>query len=178
MEDSFLDTFLGHPAEGSFMGWLAEGGLWAFLIAGGAVFAWWIVRIMLRRGLRQAVRGLDQHEATADVGMAVQAADSWISNFLVGALFAGAAILGILSVLGNNIDPALAYLKDAGSATANWIATDALRIVLILFMSWVVTRIARRVIPRSPKAIGNTVERVCRRCCGVDLCVSAIHGAN
>lgn len=153
MEDSFLDTFLGHPAEGSFMGWLAEGGLWAFLIAGGAVFAWWIVRIMLRRGLRQAVRGLDQHEATADVGMAVQAADSWISNFLVGAVFAGAAILGILSVLGNNIDPALAYLKDAGSATANWIATDALRIVLILFMSWVVTRIARRVIPRVMSSI-------------------------
>jgi moderate conductance mechanosensitive channel len=148
MEDSFLDTFLGHPAEGSFMGWLADGGLWAFLIAGGAIFGWWLVRIMLRRGLRQAVRGLDQHEATADVGMAVQAADSWISNFLVAVVFAGAAILGILSVLGNNIDPALGYLREAASATGNWLATDGLRIVLILFMSWVVTRVARRVIPR------------------------------
>ncbi len=148
MEDSFLDTFLGHPAEGSFMGWLADGGLWAFLIAGGAIFGWWLVRIMLRRGLRQAVRGLDQHEATADVGMAVQAADSWISNFLVAAVFAGAAILGILAVLGNNVDPAVGYLKGAGSATGNWLATDGLRIVLIFFMSWVVTRIARRVIPR------------------------------
>jgi small conductance mechanosensitive channel len=148
MEDSFLDTFLGHPPEGTFMAWLAEGGLWAFLIALAAIVGWWLVRIFLRRGLRQAVRGLDQHEATADVGMAVQAADSWISNFLVAAIFATAAILGILNVLGNNIDPAIGYLKDVGSAFGSWLAYDGLRIVLILFMSWVVTRIARRVIPR------------------------------
>jgi len=153
MEDTVLDVLLGHPAEGSFMGWLADGGLWAFLIAGGAVLGWWLVRIMLRRGLRQAVRGLDQHEATADVGMAVQAADSWISNFLVALLFTSAAILGILAVLGNNVDPAVGYLKDAASSTGNWLATDGLRIVLILFMSWVATRIARRVIPRVMSSI-------------------------
>lgn len=148
MEDSFLDTFLGHPPEGTFLAWLAEGGLWAFLIAAAAIIGWWVVRRVLRRGLHQAVRGLDQHEATADVGMAVQAADSWISNFLVAAVFATAAILGILHVLGNNIDPAIDYLKDAGSAVGSWLASDGLRILLILFMSWVVTRIARRVIPR------------------------------
>jgi small conductance mechanosensitive channel len=148
MENSFLDTLLGHPTEGSFMAWLADGGLWAGLIALAAVLGWWLVRIMLRRGLRQAIRGLDQHEATADVGMAVQAADSWISNFLVAAVFTTAAILGILHVLGNNIDPAIEYLKDAGSSTGTWMATGGLRIVLILFMSWVVTRVARRVIPR------------------------------
>jgi small-conductance mechanosensitive channel len=153
MEDTFLDVLLGHPTEGSFMGWLADGGLWAFLIAGGAVLGWWLVRIMLRRGLRHAVRGLDQHEATADVGMAVQAADSWISNFLVALLFTAAAILGILAVLGNNVDPAVGYLKDAASSTGNWLATDGLRIVLILFMSWVATRIARRVIPRVMSSI-------------------------
>ena len=67
MEDSFLDTFLGHPAEGTFLAWLSDGGLWALLIAVGAVIGWWIVRLVLRRGLRQAIRGLDQHEATADV---------------------------------------------------------------------------------------------------------------
>jgi small-conductance mechanosensitive channel len=148
MEDSFLDNFLGNPADGTFMAWLVDGGLWAFIIALGAVLGWWIVRRMLRRGLRQAVRGLDQHEATADVGMAVQAADSWISNFLVAGIIAAAAILGILHVLGNNIDPAIDYLKGAGATTGNWLVTDGLRIVLILFMSWVVTRIARRVIPR------------------------------
>ena len=148
MEDSFLDTFLGNPPEGTFMAWLAEGGLWAFLIALAAIIGWWVVRILLRRGLRQAVQGLDQHEATADVGMAVQAADSWISNFLVAGIFATAAILGILHVLGNNVGPAIDYLKDAGSGLGSWLASDGLRIVLILFMSWVVTRIARRVIPR------------------------------
>jgi small conductance mechanosensitive channel len=153
MGDSFLDTFLGHPADGTFMAWLADGGLWAALIAVAAVVGWWVVRIILRRGLRQAVQGLDQHEATADVGMAVQAADSWISNFLVAAVFGIAAVLGILHVLGNNIDPAIDYLKDAGSATGNWLATDGLRIVLILFMSWVVTRVARRVIPRVMSSI-------------------------
>jgi len=130
------------------MAWLADGGLWAALIAVGAFVGWWVVRIILRRGLRQAVQGLDQHEATTDVGLAVQAADSWISNFLVAVVFGVAAILGILHVLGNNVDPAIDYLKDAGSATGNWLATDGLRILLILFMSWVVTRIARRVIPR------------------------------
>ena len=121
MEDSFLDTFLGNPADGTFLAWLADGGLWAFLIALGAIIGWWGVRVVLRRGLRQAVRGLDQHEATADVGMAVQAADSWISNFLVAVVFLVAAVLGILHVLGNNVDPALDYLKNAGSATGNWI---------------------------------------------------------
>ncbi len=148
MDDSFLDDFLGHPADGTFTAWLADGGLWAFLIALAAVLGWIVVRIVLRRGLKQAIRGLDQHEATADVGMAVQAADSWISNILVAGLFAVAAILGILHVLGNNVDPAVDYLKNAGSSTGNWLATDGLRIVLILFMSWVATRVARRVIPR------------------------------
>ena len=148
MEESFLDNFLGNPAEGSFLAWLADGGLWAFLIAAGAIIAWWIVRLILRRGLRQAVRGLDQHEATADVGMAVQAADSWISNIFVAAVIGAAAALGILSVLGNNVDPAVGYLKNTGATTGNWLATDGLRIVLIFFMSWVMTRIARRVIPR------------------------------
>ena len=80
MEESFLDRLLGNPADGTFLGWLASGGLWAFLIAFGAILCWWLVRVVLRRGLRQAVKGLDQHDATADVGMVVQAADSWISN--------------------------------------------------------------------------------------------------
>jgi small conductance mechanosensitive channel len=148
MEESFLDNFLGNPVEGTFMAWVADGGLWALLIALGAILGWWMVRVILQRGLRQAVRGLDQHDATADVGMAVQAADSWISNFLVAAVFGIAAILGILHVLGNNVDPAVDYLKNAGATTGNWLVTDGLRIVLIFFMSWVVTRIARRVIPR------------------------------
>jgi len=148
MEDSFLETLLGHPSEGTFTAWLVDGGLWAFLIALAAIVGWWVVRIILRRGLRQAVRGLDQHEATADVGMAVQAADSWISNFLVAAIFLTAAILGILHVLGNNVEPAIDYLKSAGSSAGSWLASDGLRILLIFFMSWVVTRIARRVIPR------------------------------
>ena len=148
MEDSFLDKFLGHPAEGSFLAWLSDGGLWALLIALGAVIGWWAVRLVLRRGLRQAIRGLDQHEATADVGMAVQAADSWISTFLTAIVFGVAAVLGILQVLGSNIDPALDYLKDFGSASFNWLVTDGLRIVLILVLSWVVARVARRAIPR------------------------------
>jgi small conductance mechanosensitive channel len=148
MDDSFLDVFLGHPADGTFMAWLASGGLWAFLIASAAIVGWFVIRIVLRRGLKQAIRGLDQHEATADVGMAVQAADSWISNVFVAIVFGVAAILGILHVLGNNVDPAIEYLKNAGSSTGNWLVTDGLRIVLILFMSWVATRVARRVIPR------------------------------
>ena len=148
MDDSFLDVFLGHPADGTFLAWLAGGGLWAFLIALAAVIGWLVVRIVLRRGLKQAIRGLDQHEATADVGMAVQAANSWISNIFVAVVFGVAAILGILHVLGNNIDPAIEYFKNAGSSTGNWLATDGLRIALILFMSWVATRVARRVIPR------------------------------
>ncbi len=148
MEESFLDRLLGNPVDGTFFSWLAGGGLWAFLIAFGAILGWWLVRVVLRRGLRQAVKGLDQHDATADVGMVVQAADSWISNFLVAVVFGVAAILAILHVLGNNVDPAINYLKSAGSATGIWLATDGLRIVLILFMSWIVTRIARRVIPR------------------------------
>lgn len=153
MEDSFLDTLLGHPAEGTIMAWLVNGGLWALLIGLGGFVGWWLVRRFLRRGLRQAVRGLDQHEATADVGMAVQAADSWISNFLVAAVFGVAATLGILNVLGNNITPATDFLKDAGAATGNWFVTHGLRIAMIFFLGWVATRIARRVIPRALSSI-------------------------
>ncbi|HAG55126.1 MAG TPA: hypothetical protein DCL17_01825 [Dehalococcoidia bacterium] len=153
MEDSFLDTLLGHPAEGTVVAWLVNGGLWALLIGLGGFVGWWLVRRFLRRGLRQAVQGLDQHEATADVGMAVQAADSWISNFLVAAVFVVAATLGILNVLGNNITPATDFLKDAGAATGNWFVTDGLRIAMIFFLGWVATRIARRVIPRALSSI-------------------------
>ncbi|MEC9292730.1 MAG: mechanosensitive ion channel family protein [Chloroflexota bacterium] len=148
MEDSFLDKFLGHPAEGTFLAWLADGGLWALMIAIGAVVAWSIVRLILRRGLRQAIRGLGQHDATADVGMAVQAADSWISNFFTAVVCGVVAVLGILQVLGNNIDPAIDYLKSFGASRFNWLVTDGLRIVLIVFLSWVLGRLTRRAIPR------------------------------
>ena len=163
MDDSFLEVLFDHPADGSFLAWLADGGLWALLIVLGAIVGWWLVRKCLRRGLRQAVRGLDQHEATADVGMAVQAADSWISNALVAVVFGVAATLGILNVLGNNVDPAINFLKDAGATTGNWFATDGLRILMIFFLSWVVSRIAKRVIPRALSSImlgqASTVDR-------------------
>ena len=148
-----LDKLLGYPAEGSFLAWISDGGLWALLIALGAVAGWWLTRRFLRRGLRQAIRGLDQHEATADVGMAVRAADSWISNFLVAIVFGVAATLGILNVLGNNIDPAIDFLASVGANTGNWLATDGLRIVMILALAWVATRIAKRVIPRALSSI-------------------------
>ena len=153
MTDSFLDNLLGNPTEGSLLGWLAAGGLWAILIAVAALFAWWATRILTRRSLRQAVKELDQHEATADVGVAVQAADSWISNVLIGAIFATAGIIGILHVLGNNVDPAIDYIARTASRIGNWLTTDGIRIVLILFMSWVTTRITRRVIPRVMSSI-------------------------
>ena len=163
MDESFLQVLFNHPTEGSFLAWLADGGLWALLIALGAVIGWWLVRRFLHRGLRQAVRGLDQHEATADVGLAVQAADSWISNLVVTAVFGIAATLGILNVLGNNIDPAIDFLKDAGATTGNWFVTEGLRILMIFFLSWVVTRIARRVIPKALTSImlgqASTVDR-------------------
>ena len=148
MNDSLLDRFLGYPAEGTFLAWLSGGGLWALVIALISVIGWWLVRRILRRGLKQAIRGLDQHEATAEVGLAVQAADSWISNVLVAIVFISAAVLGILYVLGNNIDPAVEFLKIFGSATGNWLVTDGLRIVLILLLSWITTRAVRRIIPR------------------------------
>lgn len=153
MEESFLDKLLDNPADGTFLAWISDGGLWALLIALGAVVGWWLVRRYLRLGLQQAVRGLDQHEATADVGMAVRAADSWITNFLVAAVFGVAATLGILSVLGSNIDPAINFLKNAGATTGSWFASDGLRIGMILFLSWIATRIAKRVIPRALSSI-------------------------
>jgi small-conductance mechanosensitive channel len=163
MDDSFLEVLFNHPAEGTFLAWLVDGGLWALLIALGAVVGWWLVRRFLRRGIRQAIRGLDQHEATADVGMAVQAADSWISNILVAAVFGVAAVLGILVVLGNNVDPAIDFLKDAGANAGNWLATGGLRILMIFFLAWIVSRIAKRVIPRALSSImrgqASTVDR-------------------
>ena len=153
MEESFLDKLLDSPADGTFLAWVSDGGLWALLIALGAVIGWWLVRRYLRQGLHKAVRGLDQHEATADVGMAVQAADSWITNFLVAAVFGVAAVLGILNVLGNNIDPAINFLKNAGANVGGWLATDGLRILMILFLSWVATRVTKRVIPRALSSI-------------------------
>jgi small conductance mechanosensitive channel len=148
MGEKFLNNLFNNPADGSFLAWVVDGGLWAFLIALAAIIGWLVVRRLLRRGLRQAVRGLDQHEATTDVGLAVQAADSWISNVLVAAVFTVAAVLAILSVLGNNIDPALDFLKDAGASFGTWLGSDGTRILMILFLSWAATRVARRVIPR------------------------------
>ncbi len=143
-----LDELFGNPADGTFAAWLVDGGLWAILIAAAGVFAWWFARRGLRRWVRQAISGLGQSDATADVDIAIQAADSRITSLAIALVIGFLSVLGILAALGNNVDPAAEFLRDTGASIGIWLGTAGLTIALIVFASWVATRIVRRIIPR------------------------------
>jgi len=143
-----LDELFGNPADGTFAAWLVDGGLWAILIAAAGVFAWWFVRRALRRGVRQAISSLGQSDATADVDIAIQAADSRIASLALAIVIGFLTVLGVLAVLGSNVDPAVEFLRDAARNIGIWLGTNGLTIAVIIFASWVATRTVRRIIPR------------------------------
>ena len=148
MNGSLLRDLFGNPADGTFLAWLADKGLWAALIAVGAVAVWILARSLIRRRITRAVATLEKMEAAAEVRPAVRFFDRLLTDVIPGAAILSAAVLGILHVLGANIDPALGYLENTGRAAGQWFATDGLRIALIIFLGWVATRISRQWLPR------------------------------
>lgn len=148
MNDSFLRELFGSPEEGTFFAWLADGGLWALLIVFGAVAMWFLVRRVTQRRMRRADAIADHQEGGDGVRSAAVAANGLLIGILSGVILAVAAIAGILIVLGSNAAPFFDATRQAWDQVGEWLLTHGTRILLILGIGWVASRVARRVIPR------------------------------
>ena len=147
-----LRELFGNPADGTFLAWLADKGIWAILIALGAIALWYLLRRAIRRRFGLGDDPLEEFESPSEEGLTIRSASFLLSDVFTGGILALAAILGILHVLGQDIDPAIEVLKKIGSAAGSWFLTDGARIALIIFMGWVVSRLLKRWLPRVANA--------------------------
>ncbi len=143
-----LSELFGNPAEGTFLAWVADKGLWAVLIAIGAIAVWFLIRFLMRRWFTRAADVLDEFEAASDVSGALRSFSRVVTDYLPAILIVFAAILGILHILGHDIQPATNYLDSIGSAVGHWLLSNGARILLILFLAWLVSRLSRRWLPK------------------------------
>ena len=147
-----MRNLFGNPADGTFLAWLADTGIWAILIALAAVALWFVLRLYVRGRLRRGDDVLDEFESPEDAGLSIRSVSLILFDAFTGGALALAAILGILVVLGQDIEPALEVLRDVGSAAGSWALTDGARIALIIFLGWVMSRLVRRWLPRVANA--------------------------
>ncbi len=146
-EPTLLEDLFNNPEDGILL-WLAEGGLWALLIAVGAIATWYFARRYIRAKLLSAVRSVegDEEEHPEDSG-AVRGADRIVASLIPAVIITTAAVIGIMVVLGNNVDAPIEFFSDLGTDAARWALTGGVRIVVVLVLAWVGLRLARRLIP-------------------------------
>lgn len=146
-EPSLLRDLFGNPADNTVLAWLADHGLWAILIAVGAVIAWYLVRRYIHARLQSAVESIEGGDESSAGGFAIRGADRFIATILPALVIGAAAIVGILVVLGRDVDPVVDFLADLGTDAVRWLFTGGVRIVIVIFAAWVGMRLSRRFIP-------------------------------
>lgn len=153
-DSSLLSDLFGNPAEGTFLAWFADHGAWAILIGIGALIAWFLVRRYISSRLLIAVRSVDSIDGHADdvdtdvdSDTSVRGINRFIATIVPGLIIGTAAVIGILYVLGRDVDPALDFFAGLGADAARWLFTSGLRIVAIIVIGWLGVRLSQRFIP-------------------------------
>ncbi len=147
-DPSLLRELFGNPEDGTLLAWLADHGLWAILISLGALLLWYLIRRYIRSKLRSAVRTVVGEEGIpTEDAVAVRGADRLVASIIPALIIGTAAVVSILFVLGNNIDPALDFFADLGTDAARWLFTSGVRIVIVIVLAWVGVRLTRRFLP-------------------------------
>ncbi len=147
-----MRNLFGNPADGTFLAWVADTGIWAVLIALAAVGLWVVLRIAIRRWLRPGDDVLDEFESPEETGLSIRSVSLITFDAVTGGMLALAAILGILVVLGRDIEPALNVLRDIGLDAGSWFRAQGARIALIIFLGWLLSRLVKRWLPRLANA--------------------------
>lgn len=147
-----MRELFGNPEDGTFLAWMADGGIWAIVIAVGAIVGWLALRWLTRRW-RDAIfawadRGLEridfEYSLTEHRRFYILLSDVLIGGVIIG----GTASLGGLSVVGVDIDPALAALADIGQTIRSWWGDHGISIALIIGLAWIANKVMGRAIPR------------------------------
>lgn len=147
-EPSILRDLFGNPEDGTALAWMADHGVWAILILLGAVIVWFLVRRYIKSRLHSAVVSVEgSEEAAQQDGAVVRTFDRLLASVIPGAVIGTAAIIGILVVLGRDVEPALDFFADLGSDTARWLFTSGVRIVVIIVVGAIAFRLSGRLIP-------------------------------
>ena len=145
---SILRDLFGNPADGTLLAWIADHGVWATLIVLGAIATWYLVRRYIHNKFQSAVRNVEgSSEAAQDAGIATRSVDRLISSVLPALVIGTAAVIGILVVIGRDVDPVLDFFSGLGADATRWLLTGGVRILLIVVFGWVAMRLARRLIP-------------------------------
>jgi small conductance mechanosensitive channel len=147
----WLRDLFGNPEGGSFLEWFADHGVWAILIAVVALIALYLVRRYIRSKLISAVRSVEGYETSTDGsstrGAAMRGADRFLATILPTLIIGTAAVVGILLVLGRDVDPALDFFGGLGTDIALWLVTSGLKIVVVIIAGWVGLKLSQRFIP-------------------------------
>ena len=147
-----MRDLFGNPADGTFLAWMADSGIWAILIALGAIALWIVLRLAIRGRLRRGDEVLDEFESPEETGLSIRSVSLFTFDAVTGGILALAAILGILVVLGRDIEPALDVLRDMGRDAGSWFRAEGARVAFIIFLGWLLSRLVKRWLPRLANA--------------------------
>jgi len=140
-------SLFGNPEPDTFLAWFADHGIWVVLIALGAVIGWLVVRHYTRKLLNRAVDTLEDLELDAPVKARFNLVGFLLESAVTAIVVGIAAVLGILAVLGQDIDPALEWLRQVGGNIASWFGSHGVRLILIVVLGWAAMQMVRRFLP-------------------------------
>ena len=142
-----MRNLFGNPEDGTLLAWFADDGIWIVLIVLGAVAGWLVVRHYTRKFLNRAVDTLEEFDMDEPVKARFNLVGFFLESAVTGIVVGIATVLGILAVLGQDIQPALDWLRQVGGNIVGWFASHGVRLVLIVVLGWVAMRLVRRFLP-------------------------------
>ncbi len=127
---------------------MADHGVWALLILLGALLAWYLVRRYVKSKLHSAVVSVEGSEEAAERdGAIVRSFDRLLASYVPALIIGTAAVIGVLVVIGQDVDPVLTFLGNLGADIARWLVTSGVRVVVIIVLGAVAFRLTGRFIP-------------------------------